>query len=80
MASLHAGRVATSLVATHIGMANRSFAMKVHLGFLRNTARLLSLFGAAGTAAAAARHGQQPTNRTLEALGIDPEQYRQIRR
>jgi len=54
--------------------------MKIHLGPLQSTTRLLSLFGAAGTAAAAAHSGRQPTRRVLEMLGIDPEQYRQIGR
>lgn len=40
--------------------------------------RLMSLVGAAGNAAAAAQFGRKPRNQTLETLGIDPEQYRQI--
>jgi adenylosuccinate lyase len=54
--------------------------MSTHLTLLSTAARLLTLFGAAGNAAAAAEFGRQPRNRTLEVLGIDPEHYRQIRR
>lgn len=45
-----------------------------------NATRLISLVGAAGTAAAAAQDGRRPRNQTLEQLGMDPEHYRQIAR
>lgn len=54
--------------------------MKVHLSLLQNATRVLSLFGAAGTAASAAQLGRQPRSRALETLGIDPEHYRRIGR
>jgi adenylosuccinate lyase len=53
--------------------------VKNHRTFLHSAAQFLSLFGAAGNAAAAAQFGRQPAHRTLETLGIDPEHYRQIR-
>lgn len=53
--------------------------MSTHRTLFSTAARLLTLFGAAGNAAAAAEFGGKPRNRTLEVLGIDPEQYRQIR-
>ncbi len=49
-------------------------------GFFHNATRLVALFSAAGNAAAAAESGRRPRNRTLETLGIDPAQYRQIGR
>ena len=54
--------------------------MSTNRNFFQNTARLVALFGAAASAAAAAESGRRPRNRTLETLGIDPEQYRQIGR
>ncbi len=43
-------------------------------------AGLLGAFTAAFAAAAAARSGRQPQARHLDALGIDPEDYRAIGR
>jgi hypothetical protein len=43
-------------------------------------ARLLGALTAAFGAAAAARSGRQPQARHLEALGINPEDYRAIGR
>lgn len=54
--------------------------MSTHRNFFHSATRLFALFGAAGNAAAAAEFGRRPGNRTLETLGIDPEQYRQIGR
>ena len=54
--------------------------MSTNRNLFRNATRLIALFGAAGNAAAAAEFGRRPRNRTLETLGIDPEQYRQIGR
>ncbi len=53
--------------------------MQIHRNFYRSATRLFSLVGAAGSAAAAAESGRRPNNKALEILGIDPEQYRQIR-
>jgi hypothetical protein len=80
MPHLHADRVVTFAVAPHISGVARSIAMKVHLSLLQNATRILSLFGAAGTAASAAEFGRQPRRGTLETLGIDPEHYRRIGR
>jgi hypothetical protein len=43
-------------------------------------AQLFGAFTAALAAAAAARSGRQPQARHLDALGIDPEDYRAIGR
>lgn len=54
--------------------------MSTHRNFFNNATSLIALFGAAASAAAAAESGRRPRNRTLETLGIDPEQYRKIGR
>lgn len=54
--------------------------MNPHRNFFDHATRLVALFGAAASAASAAEAGRRPRNRTLETLGIDPAQYRQIGR
>jgi hypothetical protein len=54
--------------------------MSTNRNFVRNATRIVALFGAAASAASAAESGRRPHNRTLETLGIDPDQYRQIGR
>jgi hypothetical protein len=52
--------------------------VRIHRDLFQSATRLMSLVGAAGDAAAAAHFGRQPRKQTLEKLGIDPDQYRQI--
>ena len=54
--------------------------MSTHRNLFDHASRLVALFGAAASAAAAAEAGRRPHNRALETLGIDPAHYRQIGR
>jgi len=40
----------------------------------------MSIFGSAIAAASAVNQGREPNARDLNALGIDPEKFRQIRK